>query len=91
MKASRGRRLADIGSTTALVAMTEINAAKGGHAPGILARQVRAMYERIASPAERAIAIESFVAEIEEYFLAPGVPMRRPTARRVKSERRKAA
>ena len=80
----RIQRLADIGSTTALVAMTEINATKEGRAPGILARQVRAMYERIEAPEERAIAIESFCAEIEEYFLAPGVHVRN-----VKQERQR--
>lgn len=76
-QADRARKLIDIGSTTALSAMVEIVESKRerGNAPGVLARQARAMMERLEIPEDRDVAIEAFCDELQSFFESvPGIP-----------------
>lgn len=77
MKRDRERKLADIGSTTALSAMVEI-VETGAGANGVLARQARAMLARLKSP-DHGPAIEGFCDELQTFIESvPGAKEQTP-------------
>lgn len=77
-------KLIDIGSTTALSALVEIVT---GKADGILARQARAMLDRLPRPEDQETALEGFHDEIQGLFEScPGIP----TSRKLNATRRAA-
>lgn len=84
-RGDRAQKLIDIGSTTAISAMVEIIAEREGraNATGILARQARAMIERLEVPEDREAAIEGFCDELQTFFESvPGIPSLRERAGR---------
>lgn len=62
----RAEKLIDIGSTTALSAMVEI--VSNDRPAGILARQVRAMLDRLELPEDQDYAIEGFCDELQSFI-----------------------